>query len=143
MPSASSCFMLSFCFRKVVRGSFSELAGNLHDLFLRRNKDGARRGAAEGPRPQDTTQVRPRCWPRQGPTWPTPSSPRVALSPINHLRSENPKYPIIFSRKHLRPPPSPTLDREDSEALPGTLPEGKIITGGIYTTMPASGVMRE
>ena len=32
---------------------------------------------------------------------------------------------------------------EGSEALPGTLPERGIITGGLYITMPASGVMRE
>jgi len=30
-----------------------------------------------------------------------------------------------------------------SEALPGTLPERGIITGGLYIAMPASGVMRE
>ena len=30
-----------------------------------------------------------------------------------------------------------------SEALPGTLPEGEIIAGGIYIAMPASEVMRE
>ena len=30
-----------------------------------------------------------------------------------------------------------------SEALPGTLPEGGIITGGIYIAMAASEVMRE
>ena len=50
---------------------------------------------------------------------------------------------IIFSRKHPRPPPSSTLDREGSEALPDTLSEGGIVTGGVYITMPASGVMRE
>ena len=44
MPSASSSFLLSFCFRKVVRESFSESTENLHELFLRKNKDGARRG---------------------------------------------------------------------------------------------------
>ena len=78
-----------------------------------------------------------------GPTWRPPTSSRVALSPSNWLRCENPRYPIIFSRKHPRPPPSSTLDREGSEVLPGTLPEGGIITGGIYITMPAFGVMRE
>jgi hypothetical protein len=30
-----------------------------------------------------------------------------------------------------------------SETLPGTLPEGEIIAGGIYIVMPASEVMRE
>ena len=134
MPSASSCFLLSFCFRKIVRGSFSESSTNLRELFSRRNKDEARRGAAGGPQPPDANQTRPTTWPRRGPTWVTPSSPRAALSPINRLRPKNPKYPIIFSRKHLRPPSSPTLDWEGTEALLGTLPEGEIIIGGIYTT---------
>ena len=53
------------------------------------------------------------------------------------------KYPIIFSRRHLRPPPSPTVVREGSAALPSTLPERGIDTGGIYIAMPASEVMRE
>ena len=32
---------------------------------------------------------------------------------------------------------------EGSEALPDTLPDRGIVTGGIYTTMPSFGVMRE
>ena len=56
MPSASSCFLLSFCFIKVVRGSFSESSANLRELFSRRNKDGVRRGPAGGP-------TAPRCHP--------------------------------------------------------------------------------
>ena len=143
MPSASSCFLLSFCFRKVVRGSFSESAANLQDLFLRGKKDGARRAPAGGPTGARRPQARPTPWPCMGPTWSAPSSTRAALSPINHLRPENPMYPIIFSRKHARPPPLPTLDREGSAALSGTLPERGIIIGGIYTTMHASGVMCE
>jgi hypothetical protein len=43
----------------------------------------------------------------------------------------------------LSQPPLQTLAREDSEALPGTLPDGEIITGGIYIAMPASEVMHE
>ena len=34
-------------------------------------------------------------------------------------------------------------NREGFAALPGTLPERGIDTGGIYTTISASGVMRE
>ena len=49
MPSASSCFLLSFFSRKVVGGSFSESAGNLRELFSRGNKDRARRPPAGGP----------------------------------------------------------------------------------------------
>ena len=143
MPNANSCFLLSFCFRKVVWGSFSESSANLRELFSRRNKDGASRGDAGGPQPPDATQARPRCWPLVGPTWTTGPPSRVTLSPINRLRLGNPRYQIIFSRKHPRPPPSPNLDREGSATLPSTMPEGEIVTGGIYTTMPASRVMRE
>ena len=85
-----------FCclfFRKVVRVSFSESSENLRELFLRRNKDGARMGAAGGPQPLDATQARPKCWQCRGPTWATPLSPRVTLSPINCLRRGNPRYP--------------------------------------------------
>ena len=58
-------------------------------------------------------------------------------------RCENPKYLSKYPRKVPETPPSSTLAREGSEALPGTLPERGIIIGGLYITMPASGVMRE
>ena len=74
-------------------------------------------------------------------------APRVAsdaaLSPIYSSRLENPKYPSHIPRKVPEAPPSSTLAREGSEALPGTLPERGIIPGGLYIAMPASGVMRE
>ena len=142
-PMPVHVFCCLFVSEKLFGEVSRESSANLRELFSQRNKDGARRGAAGGPQPPGATQARPRCWPRRGSTWATPSPPRVALSPINCLRRGNPRYPIMFSRKHSRPPPSPTLDRQGSEALPGTLQEGEIVTGGIYTTMPASGVMRE
>ena len=74
-------------------------------------------------------------------------APRVAsdaaLSPIYCSRLENPKYTSHIPRKVPEAPPSSTLAQEGSEALPGTLPERGIITGGLYIAMPASGVMRE
>jgi hypothetical protein len=42
-----------------------------------------------------------------------------------------PKNPINFPETHRDPPPSSTRDREDPEALPGTLPERGIATGGL------------
>ena len=71
------------------------------------------------------------------------ASTDIAPSPINCLSRENPKHPSLHPRKVPEPPPSSTLAREGSEALPGTLPERGIITGGLYIAMPASGVMRE
>ena len=133
MPIASSYFLLSFYFRKVVRGISRNQLKIYMICFYEETKTelgGELQGGPQGPDAPMGPPV-----PRMGPTWLAPSSTRAALSPINRLRPENPKYPIIFSRKHPRPPPSSTLDRESSEALPSTLSEGGIITGGIYITM--------
>jgi hypothetical protein len=55
----------------------------------------------------------------------------AAPSPIKTPRREKPKYPINFPETHRDPPPSSTRDREGPEALPGTLPERGITTGGL------------
>jgi hypothetical protein len=52
-------------------------------------------------------------------------------SPIKTPRREKPKHPINFRETHRDPPPSSTWDREGLEALPGTLPERGIATGGL------------
>ena len=75
-------------------------------------------------------------------TWPRAST-AFALSPTNSPRRIKTWGPNTFPRNITEPPPSSTLIREGSEALPGTLPERGIITGGLYITMPASGLMRE
>ena len=67
----------------------------------------------------------------------------LARSRIYSPSRENPGHPSTIPRKVPSRPPSPTLVREGSEALPGTLPEREIITGGFYIAMPASEVMRE
>jgi hypothetical protein len=71
---------------------------------------------APGPRP---------LWVR--PPWPTSDA---APSPIKTPRREKPKAPINFPETH-RDPSSSTRDREGPEALPGTLPERGITTGGL------------
>lgn len=143
MPSASSCFCCLFVSEKLV-GEFSRNKLPIYMIYFyeetKTEPGGRLQGGPTAPRrPPGAAQP----WPRLGPTWRPREPSDAALSPINCLPPENPRGPIIFSRKHPRPPPSPTLDREGSAALPGTLPEGEIVTGGIYTTMPASGVMRE
>jgi hypothetical protein len=83
-----------------------------------------------------TGQPHPRvAWPAPGPRplwvrspWPTPDA---APSPIKTPRREKPKYPINFLETHRDPPPSLTWDREGLEALPGTMPERGIATGGL------------
>jgi hypothetical protein len=62
------------------------------------------------------------------PPWPTPDA---ALPPIKTPRWEKPKDPINFPETHRDPPPSSTRDREGPEALPGTLSERGIATGGL------------
>jgi hypothetical protein len=72
---------------------------------------------AHGPRP---------LWVR--PPWPTCDA---APLPIKTPRWEKSKDPINFLETHHDPPPSSTRDREGPEALPGTLPERGIVTGGL------------
>ena len=79
-------------------------------------------------------------WPRHHVVWAPWAPTDIALPPIYSVPRENPKDPSLHPRKVLQ---SSTLVRGGSEALPGTLPKRGIITGGLFITMPASGVMRE
>ena len=79
--------------------------------------------------------------PRLGQVW-GPQAPH---------RPESSAYLYIFSGKPWIPEPPSTKSSiaaaiaepisGGSEALPGTLPEGEIIAGGIYIAMPTSKVM--
>ena len=131
-----------FCCRFVSEKLFGKVSRNQLKIYVnyfhektRTEPGGRMQGGPTGAR---RPQVRATPLPHLGPTWRRPTLSRVALSPINSFRRGNP-----FSRKHPRPPLSPTLDWDGSEALPGTLPEGEIVSGGIYTTMLSSGVIRE
>jgi hypothetical protein len=73
----------------------------------------------------------PRAWPRRPMVSPTWSTSDAAPLPINTPRREKPKYPITFLEIHRDLPPLSTRDRESLEALPGTLPERGITTGGL------------
>jgi hypothetical protein len=125
------CFLLFLCFRNVTQEIFSELDETkvehpeIYRSFQRRK--GARgrphhQGArpAPGPRP-----------PMVRAPW---STSDAAPSPIKTPRREKPKHPITFLETHRDPPPSSTRDREGPEALPGTLPERGIATGGLVTS---------
>jgi hypothetical protein len=96
-------------------------------------------GASRRPkRRRSRTRGRPHhrvAWPRAGPrplvVWAPWSTSDAAPSPIKTPRREKPKYPITFPETHRNPPPSSTRDREGPEALPSTLPERGIATGGL------------
>jgi hypothetical protein len=75
--------------------------------------------------------VRPKPWPRPLCVRPPRSTSDAAPSPIKTPRREKPKHPITFPETHRDPPPWSTRDREGPEALPGTLPERGITTGGL------------
>jgi hypothetical protein len=75
--------------------------------------------------------ARPGPGPRRPVVWAPWSTSDVAPSPIKTPQREKPKYPITFPEyitiHHRRRPE----DREGLEALPGTLPERGITTGGL------------
>jgi hypothetical protein len=74
--------------------------------------------------------ARPKAWPCRPMVSPTWSISDAAPSPIKTPRWEKPKDPITFPETHRDPPPSSTRDWEGPEALPDTLPERGIATGG-------------
>jgi hypothetical protein len=87
-----------------------------------------RSGATRAPH---TREARPRPWPCPLCVRPPRSTSDDAPSPIKTPRREKPKDPITFTehiaiRRRHRPE-----DREGLEALPGTLPERGIATGGL------------
>jgi hypothetical protein len=75
--------------------------------------------------------ARPSPWPRPPMVRPPWSTSDTAPSPIKTPRREKPKYPINFPETHRDPPLSSTRDWEGPEALPDTLPESEIVTGGL------------
>jgi hypothetical protein len=87
-----------------------------------------RRGATGQPHHR---VARPAPGPRPLVVRPPGPPPDAALTPIYSSRREKPKDPINFLETHRDPPPPSTRDREGLEALPGTLPERGIATGGL------------
>jgi hypothetical protein len=87
-----------------------------------------RRGATSRPH---SRAAWPSPWPRPLYVRPPWSTSDAAPSPIKTPRREKPKYPINFPETHRNPSSSSTRDREGPEALPGTLPERGIATGGL------------
>jgi hypothetical protein len=70
-------------------------------------------------------------WPRRGMVWAPGPHSDAALPPIYSPRRENLKSPINFHETYYKPSPSSTRDWEGPEALPSTLPERRIIAGGL------------
>ena len=144
MPQCQFLFSAVYGFRKAVLEIFSELdeTKSQGPIFLSRTRSPKERRRGAPRRPHHVVARVPPLARRHMVRSPQASTD-IAPSPINCLSRENPKPPSLHPRKVPEPPPPSTLTREGSKALPGTLPEEKIIAGGLYTTMPASGQIRE
>jgi hypothetical protein len=131
--SASSLCFCYFCVSEVIHRKYSwnwmkQVPKVLFCPEAFRDPKRSRSGATRGPH---TRLAWPRPWPRRPGVRPPGSTPDDAPSPIKTPRREKPKYTINFLETHRDLPPSSTQDREGPEALPGTLSERGIATGGL------------
>jgi hypothetical protein len=131
--SASSLFSTIFVFQKCYTGNILGIGRNKSQMsryFMELPKDRRGDGSRARGRPHHRA-ARPRAGPRPLVVWAPWSTSDAAPSPIKTPRWEKPKDPITFLETHRDLPPSSTQDQEGPEALPGTLPERGIATGGL------------
>jgi hypothetical protein len=125
-------FLLFLCFRKATQEIFSELDKTKAKVPIfsdtRQSLKQRRRGARGQPHHR-VARLSP--WPRHQVVGSPGPPPDAALPPIYSPRRENPKAQSIFHETYCKPPPLSTRDWEGSEALPSTLPERGITTGGL------------
>jgi hypothetical protein len=126
------CFLLFLCFRKVTQEIFLELDKTKAEvpnyLTQRRSPKESRRRTRGRPhhmvaRAPPLGRATRGCDCLVHPL----TSPFRLYSP----RQENLGARTLFQKTYCKPPPLSTRDREGPEALPGTLPERGIITGGL------------
>ena len=136
MPQCQFLFSAIFVFQKSCSGNILGIGGNEAQSPYFADTHAESEGDPKGARGASTPgggAAPP--WPRGHMVWAPWSPTDIATLPIYFVPRENPKYPSLHPRKVPQPPPSSTLVREGSEALPGTLPEREIITGGLFITM--------
>jgi hypothetical protein len=124
------CFLL-FCVSKKLHRKYSQNWTKQKpdiQIFTEASREPKRRRKGARGRPHHQGA-------RPGPRWPMVWAPwstsDAAPSPIKPPRREKPKHPITFPETYRDPSSSSTRDREGLEALPGTLPERGITTGGL------------
>jgi hypothetical protein len=133
MPQCQFPVFCYFCILEKLRSKYSwnwtKQKPNTQK-FTKASREPKRRwsGAMRGPH---NRAAWPRARPRPLCVWPPWSTSDDAPSPIKTARREKPKDPITFPETHRDPPPLSTQDREGPEALPDTLPERGITTGGL------------
>jgi hypothetical protein len=101
--SASSCFLLFLCFRKVTQEIFSELDETKAKvpiyLTRRRSPNGRRRAARRQPHHR---VARATPWPHYQVVWAPGPPSDIAFPPINSLCHENPKERNTFPQNILQ-----------------------------------------
>ncbi|KAK1604020.1 hypothetical protein QYE76_027693 [Lolium multiflorum] len=112
-------------------------------LICYRNEDRVQRGSKRRHRAARPPHGAAKGGPAPRVVWPPQAATDLALPPTYSRSREKPKHPSLHPRKVPSRLPSQALAWEGSEALPGTLPEGDLITGGLYIAMPAFEVMCE
>ena len=144
MPQCQFLFSAVFVFQKICSGNILGIGRKSTEVPISPTRTWSPKGRrSQATRWPHKGSARPHLQPRRGGVWAPQVALAAALSPIYSSSRENPRYPSHYPRKVPEVPPSSTLVREGPEPLPGTLPERGIITGGLYITMHASGVMRE
>ena len=142
--SASSLFSAVFVFQKSCTGNI---------LGIGRNKSQSQYFTVTKTKSEGETKRSHRgAKPPLGAARPGPAPRHGVAHPGGH-RHRPSAYLFTISGKLWRPEPPSTKSSVavaiaepisgGSEALPGTLPEGEIITGGLYIAMSASELMRE
>jgi hypothetical protein len=142
--SASFCFLLFLCFRKVTQEIFSELDETKAKvpIYLTRRRSRKERRRAARRRPHHGL-ARPHPWPCRPMVWAPWTSFDIALPPINSLHRKNP-MPKHLSTKHTssRCRRRPEIGRVQKLFLVPCR-RGESSPKAFFITMPASGVMRE
>jgi hypothetical protein len=125
-------FLLFLCFRKVTQEIFLKLDKTKakHPEIYRSFQMTEEEMKRATRRPQNRA-AQPRPWPCPLCVRPPRSTSDATPLPIKTPRWEKPKDPINFPETHRDLLPSSTWDQEGPEALPGTLPERGITTGGL------------
>jgi hypothetical protein len=133
MPQCQFLFSAVFVFQKSYTWNILGIGRNeSRSSYLPDTKTESKGETEEGPIGQmhhRVAQATP--WPRHQVVWTPSPPPDIGLPPINSLRQENPKETNTFYETYCKLPPLSSRDREGPEALPGTLPERGIITGGL------------
>jgi hypothetical protein len=119
--SASSCFLLFLCFRKVTQQIFSELDETKAEVLIYLTRRWSPKESRRRTKGQPHHRV----------AWATPGRATRWCDHLVHLLTSPFCLFIPFFETYCKPPPSSTRVREGPKALPGTLPERGITTGGL------------